>query len=120
MTTLTRVVCTCPSVPTQWDAWDTNGHYYYLRYRFGRGTVDTYNDSDPDTWDVIPDGYTAAFRDPDEPLKGEIELDEFLRRAGLELAADAVVVSYGEYVTLAQRTAGDEVLFRHELEEPTT
>jgi hypothetical protein len=119
MTTLARVVCTCPSVPTQWDAWDTNGQYYYLRYRFGRGTVDAYDDSNPATWDVVPDGYTAAFRDPDEPLKGEIELDEFLEQAGLQLAPGAVVVPYGEYVTLAHRTTDDEVLLRHELEEPT-
>lgn len=103
MITLARVVETCPSVPTQWDAWDTNGQYHYLRYRFGRGTVDTYDDPDPDTWDVIPDGYTAHFRDEDEPLKGEIGLDEFLRRAGLQLAPDAVLVSYAEYVEQRRR-----------------
>jgi hypothetical protein len=120
MITIARTVCTCPSVPTQWDAWDTNGQYYYLRYRFGRGTVDAYDNPDLNTWSVAPDGYTAAFRDADDPWRGEIELDEFLRRAGLELAADAVVVSYGEYVTLAQRTADDEVSIRHGLEEPTT
>ncbi|MFF7550924.1 hypothetical protein ACFZCU_46080 [Streptomyces canus] len=103
MTALARVVCTCPSVPAQWDAWDTNGRYYYLRYRFGRGTVDDYDNSNPDTWDVIPDGYTASFRDENEPLKGEIELDEFLHRAGLQLAPDAVVVSYAEYVEQPRR-----------------
>ena len=96
MTALARVVCTCPSVPAQWDAWTVDGQYLYLRYRFGRGTVDAYDSHDPDTWDVVPDGYVAAFRDPDEPLKGEIELDEFLRRSGLRLAPLASVVSYEE------------------------
>jgi hypothetical protein len=42
-----------------------------------------------------------------------------MRRAGLQLAPDAVVIPYAKYVRLAQRTAVDEVLLRHEMEEPT-
>lgn len=110
MSTLARTVETCGGCPTQWDAWTVDGQYLYLRYRFGRGTVDAYDDPDPDTWDVIPDGYTAEFRDPDEPLKGGIELDEFLQRAELQLAPDAVVVPYDEYVR--ERMSSSE--------EPTT
>lgn len=103
---LARVVCTCPALPSQWDAWTVDGQYLYLRYRFGHGTVDAYDNHDPDTWDVVPDGAVACFTDPDEPYGGEIELDEFLRRAGLRLAVLASVVSYEEYVQ--QRRAADE------------
>lgn len=103
---LARVVCTCPALPSQWDAWTVDGQYLYLRYRFGRGTVDAYDSHDTDTWDVVPDGAIACFTDPDEPYGGEIELDEFLRRAGLRLAVLASVVSYDEYVQ--QRRAADE------------
>ena len=102
---LARVVCTCPAVPTQWDAWTVDGQYLYLRYRFGRGTVDAYDSHDSDTWDVVPDGHVAEFRDPDDPLRGEIELDEFLRRAGLRLAVLASVVSYEECVELRRKGA---------------
>lgn len=38
---LVRVVQTCPACPSQWNAWDAAGQYYYLRYRGGRGTVET-------------------------------------------------------------------------------
>lgn len=105
MTALARVVCTCSSVPTQWDAWTVDGQYLYLRYRFGRGTVDAYDSHNPDTWHVVPDGRFAEFRDPDDPWRGDIELDEFLRRAGLRLATLASVVSYEEYVELRRRQA---------------
>lgn len=103
MNALARVVCTCPSVPAQWDAWTVDGQYLYLRYRFGRGTVDAYDNHDPDTWDVVPDGHFAEFRDSDDPWRGEIELNEFLHRAGLRLAPLASVVTYEEYVELKRR-----------------
>lgn len=105
MSALARVVCTCPCVPTQWDAWTVDGQYLYLRYRFGRGTVDAYDSHDPDTWDVVPDGHFAEFRDPDQPLKGEIGLAEFLHRTGLRLAPLASVISYEEYVELKRHGA---------------
>jgi hypothetical protein len=37
---LARVVQTCIAAPSQWDAWDTAGRRYYLRYRHGRGRVE--------------------------------------------------------------------------------
>lgn len=104
---LVRVVCTCDCVPAQWDAWDANGQYYYLRYRFGRGTVDTYDTPDSTSWLAAPEGDVAAFCDADDPWRGDIELDEFLQRTGLQLAPGAVVVSYDEYVALAHQTADD-------------
>ncbi|OYP14059.1 hypothetical protein CFC35_05700 [Streptomyces sp. FBKL.4005] len=108
MTALARVVCTCPSVPAQWDAWTVDGQYLYLRYRSGRGTVDAYDSHDSETWDVVPDGHFAEFCDPNDPWRGEIELDEFLRRAGLRLATLASVVTYEEYVELKRQQAAAE------------
>lgn len=105
MSALARVVCTCPSVPAQWDAWTVDGQYLYLRYRFGRGTVEQHPSHDPDTWDYSQDPVIAEFADPDQPYAGDIELDEFLRRAGLRLAPLASVVSYKEYVEQRQRLA---------------
>ncbi|MFE3649332.1 hypothetical protein ACFXO2_16100 [Streptomyces sp. NPDC059152] len=49
--TLARVVQTCASSPSQWDAWTTRGQYLYLRYRGGQGTVEQHPSEDPDTWD---------------------------------------------------------------------
>lgn len=31
---------TCRACPSQWDAWDEEGQRYYIRYRFGKLTVD--------------------------------------------------------------------------------
>jgi hypothetical protein len=92
--TLARAVCTCPFVPSQWDAWTTTGQYLYLRYRFGHGTVDAYDDPDPDTWGRVPNGNVTCFGDhyPRQGFDGEITLDDFCEQAGLMLAPDAVVV----------------------------
>jgi hypothetical protein len=89
---LARMVQTCKSHPTQWDAWTVDGQYLYLRYRFGRGTVDAYPAPGPDGWDEAPVGKVAVFRDEEDPWRGEIELDEFLKRAGLVLATGAEVL----------------------------
>ena len=88
---LARITQTCGSHPAQWDAWTVDGQYLYLRYRFGRGTVDAYDGPGPDGWGDAPDGRVAEFRDPGEPMKGDIELGEFLTRAGLGLAPGAEV-----------------------------
>lgn len=88
---LARIVQTCCACPSQWDAWTVDGQYLYLRYRFGRGTVDAYDSPDGETWVEVPDGRVVEFRDPDEPMKGEIDLSEFLARSGLALADEAEV-----------------------------
>lgn len=82
-----RAVQTCPGNPSQWDAWDDSGRYWYLRYRFARGTAE--RQPSPDT-----DGWTA--REPEISFEtgygqydGEIDLEEFAVRAGLELRLDA-------------------------------
>lgn len=41
MIVLTRVVQTCEACPSQWDAWDTDGTYYYLRFRHGHGRIES-------------------------------------------------------------------------------
>lgn len=39
MITLVKVKQTCQACPSQWDAWDDEGTYYYLRYRWGTGLL---------------------------------------------------------------------------------
>lgn len=86
MTPLARVVRTCLACPSQWDAWTTDGQYLYLRYRWSTGEV--VEDSGPNG------NLTAApiIQFGENGLDGEISLAEFLERAGLVLAPDAVVV----------------------------
>lgn len=36
---LVKLHQTCEMCPSQWDAWDKEGNYYYIRYRFGVLTV---------------------------------------------------------------------------------
>lgn len=90
---LARVVQTLIACPSQWDAWTTSGEYLYLRYRFGRGTVDAYGGSDLDTWARVPDGRIAQFGEgwAVRSMDGEITLAEFCERAGLVLAPGAEV-----------------------------
>ncbi|MFJ1653492.1 hypothetical protein ACIOC2_19305 [Streptomyces sp. NPDC088337] len=79
---LARVVQTCITNPSQWNAWTVDGKYLYLRYRFGVGIVST----------------TPHFRT--RPLvrfeyggqyAGAMRLAEFCEHAGLRLAGDAEV-----------------------------
>lgn len=37
---MVRLVRTCTACPAQWDAWDSRGQQYYIRYRHGQFTVD--------------------------------------------------------------------------------
>lgn len=37
--TLIHVVETCIAAPNQWNAWDTDGNYWYLHFRAGLGTI---------------------------------------------------------------------------------
>jgi hypothetical protein len=36
---LVRAVQTCQACLSQWDAWDLDGRYWYLRFRHGHGTM---------------------------------------------------------------------------------
>lgn len=85
---LTHTVRTCRSMPSQWDAWTTDGQYLYLRYRHGVGSVETYPGPDPATWD---EGVLITEWD-DATGRGEISLADFLAAAGIRLAPDALVI----------------------------
>lgn len=86
-----RVVRTCIACPSQWDAWNAQGDYYYLRYRHGRGTVEQAPGPDPATWNpsnlIMVDQFTEGNR-----LSGSMDLDEFLRYTAYSLAPDAEVI----------------------------
>lgn len=84
MTTIVKATQTSYACPSQWDAWDHSGQYWYLRFRGGHGTATAYDG---------PNFYTTSgwreptfeFRD-DDPLAGSIDLAAFCDRAGLDLA----------------------------------
>lgn len=40
MFVFTKLDRTCIACPSQWDAWDAEGNYYYIRYRHGHLSVD--------------------------------------------------------------------------------
>lgn len=67
--------------PSQWDAWTASGLYVYLRYRWGRGSVDVFYDSSKGT-------EVATFQHGND-MDGYISLDDFARRAGITIAPDA-------------------------------
>lgn len=88
---LKRIIETCPACPAQWDAWDTTGQYWYLRYRHSRGTAERQECADPIHWaDKPPE---VAFYTDRGRYDGCIELAEFLSLAGFTLAPDAEVKS---------------------------
>lgn len=93
---IVKAVQTCIACPSQWDAWDANGQYYYLRWRNSRGSVDAFDDKEPSTWGTAPLGTIAHWRG-DLPWK-DGELQAFCDRAGLTLAPDADVTTYQEYM----------------------
>jgi hypothetical protein len=85
--TITRAVQTCSAAPSQWDAWDADGNYYYLRYRWGHGTVERCTSPDWYKYDDGQGDLIATF-DYGDPLDGSIELEEFAALAGLRLELD--------------------------------
>src|SRR5690349_3612066 len=73
-----RVRQTCFACPSQWDAWDENGTYLYLRYRYGSGTV---------SLDVGSDRMQEISRFTyGDSLGSIITLETFCDQAGLQLA----------------------------------
>lgn len=122
--TLTKVVQTCEAVPSQWDAWDAEGQYYYLRYRHRTGTVHAEPSQDESTWTSFPTalgtptetGSVAHFyRSADEGESGWITLPEFLERAGLRLAPEATVLPpLEEETAMADTAVVDTALSRND------
>lgn len=88
---LARVVQSCRACPSQWNAWDAEGQYYYLRFRCGRGTVESAASPADYVNPETPNTLVAEFTHGDR-WSGELALDEFLALAGMALAAGAEVV----------------------------
>ena len=86
MITLVRAVQTCTACPSQWDAWDADGNYYYLRYRSGHGQIRQYR---TENWSGTTEeefmGEIADFT-YGHPLDGSIGLAQFAHLAGVTLA----------------------------------
>ena len=81
--TIVRAVQTCSACPSQWDAWDSEGRYWYLRYRFSRGTAEQHPDPDWEKWTLKEPEF--EFRTDRGPYDGEIELEEFCDLAAMQL-----------------------------------
>lgn len=83
MVTLVKSVQTCFACPSQWDAWDTEGNSYYLRYRWGCGQVmqQSMMVNGVEQWMVR--GIEVASFEVGDDMDGMITLAEFAMRAGL-------------------------------------
>jgi hypothetical protein len=73
---IVRAVQTCTACPSQWDAWDNTGGYWYLRYRSGQGTMSAFEGRTD----------TPLSFDTGEEYGGSISLAEFCQRIGVTLA----------------------------------
>lgn len=101
--------------PSQWDLWDDQGNYYYARYRHGCGSLRQYKS---EHWGDAPQleipeeertpgwfwranaeyiGMVAEFEHGDM-YDGCMDLPDFCRHAGLELADDLMHTNYGEHL----------------------
>jgi hypothetical protein len=96
--TLVRTVQTSVACPSQWDAWDEEGRYYYLRYRSGCGQMRRYqtenwvNSDQDELIDVV-----AEFR-YGHPLDGLLSLQDFARFAGVKLAENLMETGFEDYL----------------------
>lgn len=120
MITIIMAVQTSMACPSQWDAWDEAGNYYYLRFRHGYGAVRRYQtenwvdaperaDPDPEDADHSRPGWAlrlnseyigevSHFLHGEDENLGDISLEEFCGRAGLVLAPGAIVTGFGDYL----------------------
>jgi hypothetical protein len=96
---LVRAVQTSIAMPSQWDAWDADGKYYYLRFRHGVGSIRHYPGGagwDRRDTEETPE-HIASF-EVDNEWAGHIQLEEFAQKAGIELADDIEQTSYNMYL----------------------
>jgi hypothetical protein len=93
---LVRATQTSAACPSQWDAYDESGNYWYLRYRHGVGEARRYDDPDWISSRARP--LEVLTFEHGHPLDGVITLEEFALRAGFGLAAQLREVSFGEYL----------------------
>jgi hypothetical protein len=78
-----KAVQTCVACPSQWDAWDQDGNYWYLRYRHGRGTAERQPGPGWQTWDLHE--ADISFEGQDDDDDGCISLERFCELAGLPI-----------------------------------
>jgi hypothetical protein len=109
---LVRAVQTSIACPAQWDAWDEEGNYYYLRFRHGCGEVHQYEN---ENWHEAPFPESAEvnfgnlhdlnpmhirtvtkFQLDDE--FGAENLEQFAEYAGIELAPNLYHTGYGDHL----------------------
>lgn len=96
--TLVRATQTSMACPSQWDAWDADGNYYYLRYRHGCGQIRHYRTAD---WIGVDEDQlieVVAEFEFGHPLDGEISLEEFASHAGIALAPELHETSFGDHL----------------------
>lgn len=101
--------------PSQWDAFDEDGNYWYLRYRYGTGEARCYGKTK--SFDELSD---EQWRNPTQVLSfahghlldGSITLDEFALRAGIGLTSELRETSFNQYLAnqLAEKGAPDELV----------
>jgi hypothetical protein len=94
---IVKAVQTSLGCPSQWNAWDLDGRYYYLRYRHGHGSVHTFTSEDYRTWTEEEWFNPLVQFDGDDPFDGTIEFDEFCDRAGLTLAPMIEYTCFGRH-----------------------
>lgn len=96
---LATAIRTCIACPSQWDAQDDEGQYWYLRFRHGKGTAERQPSPDVKTWTTRKAEFYFTTREHD----GYIELNEFCRLAGIEIGNCEEVVrndpAYGDLST---------------------
>jgi hypothetical protein len=109
---ITRAVMTSSACPVQWDAWDAEGNYYYLRFRHGYGEMHQYEN---ENWvgAPFPEGADVNFSNLHDinPMHirtvttfeledefGVDTLEQFAEHAGIELAPDLYETDYGEHL----------------------
>lgn len=84
---IVKAIETSTACPSQWDAWDDQGRYWYLRYRYGHGTAKriTAGPDWPETWQPGDEPEEVLSFDYGHPLDGSISLEDFAEKAGLTL-----------------------------------
>ena len=108
MVTLVKAIQTCMACPSQWDAWDAEGNYYYLRYRSAYGSVTRYSN---ENWmNTDEQGEVVSTFEYGHPLDGSMTLEEFAGHAGIELDPGISRTAFWRHTKnqLTERFAGDE------------
>lgn len=98
MITLVRATQTAMACPSQWDAWDADGNYYYLRYRHGYGEVRRYQTEDWVAADEDQFIETVVTFQYGHPFDGEISLQDFADLAGITLSPELLETGFGEHL----------------------